>query len=163
MNSFSDPDHLWNRVEVPFDDETRQLPSEAFESVAERVDSHAVVGAKGDVLLLDDGSHGWTLLAFPVEHGKDWLAVARQETGSLLDTSVVLEKVEFVRCIEFQSADEDDGRTTMHNVVFRVSVSDDEVIGEIQKQEDRVLSWFAGVPEEQEGDVADDIRQFVEN
>ncbi|WP_158547213.1 hypothetical protein [Haloferax sp. Atlit-12N] len=51
----------------------------------------------------------------------------------------------------------------MHNVVFRASVSDDVVIEETQKQEDRVLSWFAGVPEKQEGDVADDIRHFVEN
>lgn len=73
MDSISDPESLRGCANVPFDEETHPVTQEEFESVTERVDSHAVVGITNDeedVLLMNDGSHGWTLIAFPVEPGR---------------------------------------------------------------------------------------------
>ena len=165
MDSFSNPESLRDRAGIPFHEETQRLLPEEFKSVAESVDSHAVIGItneEGDILLVDDGSHGWTLIAFPVEHGQDWLTVTRQEAETLLDTSVVLEYPELVRRIDFLLASDDNRRTTMYNVVFRVSVDEPVDIEEIDEQNDEPsFRWFAGVPDEQAGEVADDIRIFV--
>jgi hypothetical protein len=166
MDSFSDPESLRDRVGVPFDEETQRLSSEEFESVTEGVDSHAVVGMtndKGDVLLMNDSSHGWTLLAFPVESGQDWTAIARQEAETLLDASIVLEQLERVRRIDFHHS-ENNRSTTMYNVVFRASSDDSGVIeGAVERDDDLSLRWFEGVPEEQEGNIVDDIRIFTES
>ncbi|WP_114579616.1 hypothetical protein [Saliphagus sp. LR7] len=167
MNSFSNPESLRDQAGVPFDEEIQQLPPEEFESVSESVDSHAVVGITnedGDVLLMDDGSHGWTLIAFPVERGQDWPTVAREEAQTLLDTSVVLEQPELVRRIDFLPVNDDNRRTTMYNVVFRASVDETIDTEELDQQNDEpLLRWFERVPDEQEGEVADDIRIFVGN
>ena len=113
---------------------------------------------------MDDGSHGWTLIAFPVERGQDWPTVARQEAEMLLDTSVVLDQVEFVRRIDFLLVNNDTQRTTMYNVVFRALVDETVDIEEMDEQSDEpLLRWFEGVPDEQEGEVADDIQILVEN
>ncbi|WP_058827497.1 hypothetical protein ACH9L7_19735 (plasmid) [Haloferax sp. S1W] len=166
MDSFSDPDDLRDRAEVSFHDEVRQLPADKFESVAEELDSHAVVGITnddGDILLMNDGSHGWTLVAFPVEHGEDWMTVAQQKSEALLDDTVVVEKVEFIRRVVFQSVDDDSQRTTMYNVVFRASADDSVSVEKTVEKDDLSLRWFDGVPDGQEGDVADDIRYFLRN
>ena len=166
MDSFSDPEDLRDRAGVSFHEEVRQLPADEFESVAEELDSHAVVGItsdEGDVLLMNDGSHGWTLIAFSVEHGKDWVTTAQREAKALLDDTVVIEEVEFVRRVEFQSADDDSQRTTMYNVVFRASVDDSVGIEKTVEEDDLSLRWFDGVPDGQGGDVADDIRYFIGN
>ena len=165
MDSFSNPESLCDQAGVPFHEETQRLPPDEFESVAESADSHAAIGIineKGDILLMNDGSHGWTLIAFPVERGQDWPTVARQEAETLLDTSVVLERPELVRRIDFLLANDDNRRTTMYNVVFRASVDESVDIEEVDDQNDESsLRWFAGVPDEQAGEVADDIRIFV--
>ena len=43
MDAFSDPESLCDRTELPFREEIQRLPQEEFESVTERVDSHAVI------------------------------------------------------------------------------------------------------------------------
>ena len=112
---------------------------------------------------MDDGSHGWTLLAFPITGGQDWPTVTRQEAETLLDTSVVLEQPELVRRIDFLLASDDNQRTTMYNVVFRASIDESVDTEEINRQNDELsLRWFEKIPDEQEGEVADDIRIFVE-
>lgn len=167
MDSFSDPESLHDRTGVSFHEETQQLPPEEFESVAEDVDSHAAIGItneEGEVLLMNDGSHGWTLIAFPVEHGQDWPTVTQQEAETLLDTSITLEHPELVRRIDFLLANDDNRRTTMYNVIFRASVDESIDIEEMDEQNDELsLGWFAGVPDEQAGEVADDTRIFVES
>lgn len=166
MHSLCDPESLRGRASVPFHEETQSVAQAEFESVAESVDSHAVVGItndEDDVLLMNDGSHGWTLLAFPVEHGDDWTAVARQQTERLLGVTVVLEQVELVRRIDFRLTSDGEQRTTMYNVVFRGSVDGDRTIEESDSTNDDglLLRWFEGIPDKQEGEVADDIRIFV--
>lgn len=166
MDSFSDPEDLRDRTGVPFHEDVRRLPADEFESVTEELDSHAVVGItndEGDVLLMNDGSHGWTLVAFPVERGEDWATAARREAETLLDDTVVVAGVEFVRRVDFQSADDDSQRTTMYTVVFRASVDESAGVENRVEEDDLSLRWFDGVPAGREGDVADDIRYFTSN
>lgn len=51
----------------------------------------------------------------------------------------------------------------MYNVVFRASVDGNLVVEESDStnDDDPSLRWFEGIPDEQEGEVADDIRIFV--
>lgn len=166
MDPFTDPESLRNRATVPFQEETQRLSRE-FESIADSVDSHAVVGItndEGEVLLMNDGSHGWTLVAAPVDSGEDWTAIARQRAETLLDTTVALEEVELVRRIDFCAENDPERRTSMYNVVFTASVDGDVSIEDIDSRvDDLSLEWFAGVPEGQDGGVADDIRLFTES
>lgn len=166
MDSFADPETLRGRAGVPFHEDTRLVSREEFESVAESTDSHAVVGItndEGEVLLMNDGSHGWTLIAFPVEPTEDWTAVASQEAARLLGVTVVVEQVELVRRIDFGTTDDDGQRTTMFNVVFRASVDGNLDVEEPDDTNDDEpsLGWFGEIPDEQDGETANDIRIFV--
>lgn len=166
MDSFSDPEELRDRTGVPFHEEVRRLPPDEFDSVAGELDSHAVIGItndEGDVLLMNDGSHGWTLTAFAVENGENWVTVVQREAEELLGDSVVIEEVEFVRRVDFRSTDDNLQQTTMYNVVFRASADDNVGIDKTVEENDVLLKWFDGVPDGQEGDVSDDIRHFVED
>ena len=168
MEPFSDPDTLRDRTGVPFHEETRTVAPEDYESVAAGLDSHAAVGIaddEGDVLLMNDGSHGWTLVAVPVALDEDWTAVARRRTEELLSTSVALERVELARRIDVRPEGDPGERTSMYNVIFRASVAGDPVMGETAEptEDDPRLEWFETVPGEQEGAVADDIRLFLES
>ena len=166
MKSFSDPESLHNRSGVPFREETRSVSQDEFESVVRNVDSHAAVGItddEGNVLLVNDGSHGWTLIARPVDAGEDWTTAARREAERLLDDRVDLEGIELVRRIEFHTPSDEGRRTSMYNVVFRASVDGVPVI-EVSgtEDDDPSLGWFERVPDGQDGNLADDIRLFVE-
>lgn len=167
MDSFSDPESLRGRPSVPFREETRSLTRKEYESIAEEVASHAAVGITdddGDVLLMNDGSHGWTLVAVPVEPGEDWTAVAQREAEKLLGVAVDLERVELVRRVDFRREDDDGQRTTMYDVVFRASVDGDPVVegADGPNEDSPSLEWFDTVPDGQEAEVADDIRLFVD-
>ncbi|EMA19132.1 hypothetical protein [Haloarcula argentinensis] len=138
-----------------------------FESVAAKVDSHAAVGITnddGEVLLMNDGSHGWTLIAFPVDPTEDWTAVTRQEAESLLDVTVVLERIETVRRIDFHPESDNDQRFSIYHVIFNASIEGDVVVAESETttDEDLTLKWFDSVPDNQEDEVADDIERFLE-
>ena len=125
---------------------------------------HGITNEEGEVLLMDDGSHGWTLIGFLIEGGQDWPTVARQEAEALFNTSVVLDQPVLVRRIDFLLASDENRRETMYNVVFRASVDEPIDIEEMDDQNAELsLRWFEGVPDEQEGEVVDDIRIFVEN
>ena len=165
MDPVFDPEELRDRAGVSFHEKVRRLSADEFDSVAGAVDDHAVIGITnddGEVLLMNDGSHGWTLVAFPVQPGEDWVAVARSEAKALLDDTVTLEDLEFVRRVEFESVDDDSRQITMYTVVFRASVDDSVGVGSTMEQSDVLLGWFDAVPDEQEGDPADDIRTFLE-
>ncbi|SER68527.1 NUDIX domain-containing protein [Natrinema salaciae] len=165
MDSFSHPESLRDRESIPFHEETRSVDRTAFESIAEDVDSHAVVGITNDegaVLLQNDGSHGWTLLAFPAEPGADWTTVVRQEATELLGIEVVLDQVERVRRLDLHLSSDDRQSVTMYNVVFRGAVDGTIDLEERRRtNDDPKLGWFTGVSDEQDGAVADDIRRFV--
>lgn len=165
MDSFSDPESFRDRVDVPFREETRRLPVDEFDSVTERVESHAVVGItndEGDVLLMNDGSHGWTLPAFSVAQRTNWLERTRTEAETLLDTSVILEDIELVRRVKFQPETDDTEQFWMYTVIFRAFTNADMDVDKISEETDLSLGWSGSVPDEQKADLASDIRLFLE-
>lgn len=71
METLFDPESLRGREEVEFHETTTVFDPEEFDAIRddlETLDSHVVIGVTNDVeevLLIDDGSHGWTLTAVP--------------------------------------------------------------------------------------------------
>jgi hypothetical protein len=96
---------LRDHENVEFIEKTEIIDQEEFEVPdLENWDSHVVVGVtndEGEVLLLNDGSHGWTLTAFPVESGEDWVAVGRRGVENLADGTVKIDGPERVRRIDY--------------------------------------------------------------
>ena len=167
MESLFDPEDLRDSEDVTFHEETHVVDREEFEATYEDLESHVAVGVtndEGEVLLMNDGSHGWTLTAVAVEPGEDWTAAGRRGVEQLTGVAVELDRPERVRRIDFRPEGDDERRTSMYNVVFRASpvegrpVADDPDLAD-ESVED--VGWFDEVPAEQEGDVADDIRLFV--
>ncbi|MFT4885117.1 MAG: hypothetical protein ACI8U4_002637 [Natronomonas sp.] len=167
MKSLHDPEQLRDREDVPFDEETHVLGREKFEATRENVDSHVVVGVtngEGEVLLVDDGSHGWTLAAFPADPGEDWTATARSGAEELTGVSISLEEPVRARRVDFRLEDDEERQLSMYNVVFRASPVDRRPVASAETLEDTEISdigWFAEVPDEQAGEVAEDIRLFL--
>lgn len=173
--TLTDPGRLRDRDDVEFVAETNDVDAAAFET-ATGWDSHVAVGVTGDrgVLLMNDGHHGWTLPAFAVESGDDWLAVARSEFESLTGVAVTVDAVELVRRREFRLGDEapdsetsTDDQTTVDNVLVRATPADDSAAdGSLSadpesRDDDVVVQWFDGVPDGVEGPVAADIERIV--
>ncbi|WP_247001251.1 NUDIX hydrolase [Halosolutus gelatinilyticus] len=167
MDSLFDPERLLDRENVDVREETRNVTRSEFETVRETVDSHVAVGVtndEGEVLLVDDGSHGWTLVAAPVESGDDWVATGRRAVETLIGIDVELDRPERLRRVDFHPADDPDRRTTMYNVVFRATSVARRPVPDDGPGADRPeIGWFDRVPADQEGGVADDIRLFVDS
>ncbi|AHZ23057.1 hypothetical protein E6P09_01815 [Haloferax mediterranei ATCC 33500] len=167
MVTLEDPEQLRDRENIAFHEETHIVGHEEFESCRDDLDSHVAVGVTNDaseVLLMDDGSHGWTLTAFPAEPGDDWVATAREGVQSLIGVPVELDCPERVRRIDFQKEGTDQ-QTTIYNVVCRAVpvegcpvASNPELDGEALQD----LRWFDEIPTECEGPIVEDIRLFVE-
>jgi hypothetical protein len=168
VKSLHDPEQLRDREDVPFDEETHVVDREEFEATRENVDSHVVVGVtngEGEVLLMDDGSHGWTLAAFPAEPGEDWMATARRGVENLTGVSITLDEAVRVRRVDFCPQGDAEGRFSMYNVIFRASLVEGRPVASPETLEDAGIldvGWFAEVPEEQAGEVAKDIELFLE-
>lgn len=174
MESLTDPERLRDRDGVRFLEESRIVPQSEFESVVETADSHVAVGITDDdgaVLLENDGAHGWTLPAFVVDAGEDWAETARHGIDRLTDGPVELAAPELVRRVEFRPDGQEragadpESRFRMYNVVVRAAAVDQESIAidrSTERGSERNLEWFAEVPDEQEGAVADDIRLFLD-
>lgn len=170
MDRLVDPESLHGREDVAFAEETVRLDEDEADAVREDVgswDSHAVVGVTshvGDVLLMNDGSHGWTLLAVPVADGDDWVGTARRGVAALAGLDVGIERAERVRRIDYYTAGGDERMSTLYNVVFRTPpVAADAVTTRATVDEDGpAVEWFDRVPDGVAGEVADDIRLFVD-
>lgn len=168
MDALHEPESLRDRPEVEFIEMTETLPAPDFEAARERIESHAVVGitnTDGEVLLMNDGDHGWTLTAFPVEDGDEWTAVARLGTERVTGQKLPLEDVLRVRRVEFRQEGPAEARFTMENVVFRSSPVAGRPIAEAFEgpgEEAWDLEWFDTVPEGVDSGLAEDIRLFVE-
>ncbi|WP_232703466.1 NUDIX domain-containing protein [Halobacterium wangiae] len=158
-DSPTDPDTLADRDGVDFRENTHEVDAAEFESATE-LDSHVVVGVTDDrgVLLANDGHHGWTLPAFAVDDGADWLAVASREFEVLTGTPVTVDGVERVRRREYRVPDTDD-RTVVWNVVVRASPADTAtLLADPESREDGTeLQWFDGTPDDAPEAVADDV------
>lgn len=170
MKSFRDPEALRERPDITFREETERVDPAASANVRAdlaALDSHVVVGVTNDadeVLLMDDGEHGWTLAAVPVEAGDDWLAAGRNGVAGLTDVRVAVDRAERVRRADYHVGDEVDPHATVYTVVVRGEsvtgrpvASDPTIAGEPIPD----VGWFDAVPEGVDGPVADDIRQFL--
>lgn len=164
MRSFSDPDCLRDRGDIPVQQETQRLSTDEFESVVEHVESHAAIGVTSDegaVLLMSDGSHGWTLPAFSVEQGQNWPERTQQEAEALFKTPITLEEIEQVRCVEFRAESNATKRSLMYNVIFRASMETTVDVDSTTDTDAPSLGWFDTVPDQQQEELAEDIRLFV--
>ncbi|QLD85397.1 hypothetical protein HWV23_06530 [Natronomonas halophila] len=168
MKSLHDPEQLRDRADVSFHEETHVVDREEFDATRENVDSHIVVGVtndSGEVLLVNDGSHGWTLAAFPLESAEDAAVTARQALENLTGISISLDCPERVRHIEFRSDGDDARQFSMYNVILRASpvdgrpVASEPTLGHTEVQD---IGWFAEVPEGTSDELGDDIRLFLE-
>jgi hypothetical protein len=166
IETLTDPETLRDHPAVEYLAETKEVPSDEFDQLREdlAVDGWVVLGLGNDagaVLLMDDGTHGWTLPAIPVRES-DWAARGREVAEGLTDRRVRLDRVERVRRLDYHEQG-GDGHVTVHHVVVRT----DPVAGEPTAAEPTVgcdgsadVGWFDALPEELAGTVAADARLF---
>jgi ADP-ribose pyrophosphatase YjhB (NUDIX family) len=161
-DSLTDPATLRDCDTVDVHEEIRQVDAAEFADATE-FDSHVVVGVASEagVLLQNDGHHGWTLPAFPVDAGDDWLAVARREFEALTGVSVAIDAVERLRVREYRVPDTGDS-TTVYNVVVRATPTTRLPEDPQSRVDDTEIEWFADVPEDAPGPVAADVELFVD-
>ncbi|MCD2200509.1 NUDIX domain-containing protein [Halobacterium sp. KA-4] len=161
-DSLTDPATLRDREAVAVREETQVVDAAEFADTTE-LESHVVVGVASEagVLLQNDGHHGWTLPAFPVEAGDDWLAVARREFERLTGVSVTIDAVERLRAHEYRVPDTGDS-TTVYNVVVRTTPTARIPEGPQSRVDGTEIQWFVDVPEHAPGPVAADVELFVD-
>lgn len=168
MDSLSDPGRLWDDDAVDWRDRSHAVDAERFDGIRDQVDSHAVVGitdGDGRVCCHDDGIHGWTLPAATVPSGGDWATTARRDLGELLGVPLALDPPERIRHVGFTVDDPEDARRVdTFDVVFpaRVDAADASPTEAIDVDGDAALRWVDAVPSDQDGELADDIRLFLE-
>lgn len=159
MDALFDPEQLCERG-VKSQERVTEVEPAAFEAYR-NLESFTVVGLTnraGEVLLQNDGSHGWTLPAFAVEPGADWVSVGRRGVASLTGTEITLEQPELVRRVIIRPTDESERQESRHTVVFRAMPVD----GQPTSHEAALdLGWFDDVPETQNDLLAADIRRFI--
>ncbi|KAB1193101.1 hypothetical protein GJR96_06450 [Haloferax sp. MBLA0076] len=166
MGSLTDLARLRDRDDVTFHEESHVIEPTAFDSVCEGLTSHLVVGVvndTGSVLLVDDGSHGWTLAAFSIDADDDWSVRAQNGVEQLTGSSVELNAPERVRRLDYCEAGTDRKRT-VYNIVYRTTTVEGRPVAadpNVGGEPVRDISWFDAVPAGCEGVVADDIRLFV--
>jgi ADP-ribose pyrophosphatase YjhB (NUDIX family) len=161
LDSLTDPATLRDHADVDFRERTEAVDAADFEDATD-LDSHVAVGVADHrgVLLQNDGHHGWTLPAFAVDAGEDWLAVARREFESLTGAAVEVDAVERVRRLEYRVPVADD-RATIWNVVVRATTDDSLSDDPESRVDDTDVRWFDRVPEDVEGPVAADVECVV--
>jgi len=162
LDSLTDPESLREHDAVDVRDATHEVDHAEFADTAD-LDSHVVVGITDDrgVLLQNDGHHGWTLPAFPVQAGEDWLATARREFEALTGAPVTVEGAERLRAREYRVPDTGDSRT-IYNVVVRATPTDglpDDLESRVEGTE---IQWFDAAPVEAPEPVVEDVALFVE-
>lgn len=162
LDTLTDPESLREYDAVDVRDATHEVDPAEFADTAD-LDSHVVVGVADDrgVLLQNDGHHGWTLPAFPVAVGEDWLATARSEFEALTGAPITVEGVERLRAREYRVPDTDDSRT-IYNVVVRATPTDALPDDLESRVEETGLQWFDAAPADAPEPVVEDVALFVE-
>lgn len=168
IDRLADPDALRDDDRVDWCEGTKQLPDDEFEHAREDLeplDGWAVVGVENDagaVLLMDDGEHGWTLPAIPVDEG-DWAARAREVVEGLTGKTATLDRVERVRRLDYHE-ESGDCHVAVHHAVVRA----EQIVGEPVADTPAVgcdthpdVGWFEALPDDVEGPVAADARLFL--
>lgn len=169
VDSLTDPAALRDRDGVEFRARTETLDPDDFETARDDLAAVAgwvVVGVENDagaVLLMDDGDHGWTLPAAPVDPDEDWVAAGRTLLEGVAGVAPAADRPERVRRIGYDTQDGDD-RVVVHHVVLR----SEPVAGEPVADEPTVgcdtavqAGWFDALPDGVDGVVADDARLFL--
>lgn len=162
LDTLTDPESLREHDTVDVRDATHEVDPTEFADTAD-LDSHVVVGVADDrgVLLQNDGHHGWTLPAFPVAAGEDWLATARREFEALTGAPVTVEGAERLRAREYHVPETDDSRT-IYNVVVRATPADTLPDDPETRVDGTELRWFDAAPADAPGPVVEDVALFVE-
>ncbi|MXV63674.1 hypothetical protein GS429_16730 [Natronorubrum sp. JWXQ-INN-674] len=179
-----DPESLRDRETVEFETETRTLSRAEFET-ARGLENHVAVGVtneSGEVLLVNDGSRGWTVPSVAVAPNEDWDSVGRRMAASLTGVDAELDRPVRVRRVDFQREDDSERRRTTYNIVVRTEpvtgrpIADDPTVGRDEQppgpEEDvetkspavgeQELLWLDRVPEGQSGEIAADIRSLLD-
>ena len=158
-----------DRDDVEFVTDAHDLEPEKYEDARERIDSldsHVAVGVNdesGDVLMVDDGHHGWTLPAFAFEAGDDWEVTGQSGVENILGVAVHVEHTERVRRVEFIV--DDDPKVTIYNVVLRAdTVSSGDIPEGLAESVENLeaVGWFGEIPADASESVADDARLFLD-
>lgn len=163
--SLTDPESLFDRDDVDVRETVHTVDRETFETARDELDSHAVVGLAdeaGSVLLMNDGSHGWTLVAVPVEAGEDWAAVARRGMAELTGIDVDVQRPERVRRIEYRLEGDEARTTALYNAVWRAAPVTEGTDSLDPGETNTEFGWFEQVPDGTEGPPAEDIRLFID-
>ncbi|WP_255194807.1 hypothetical protein [Halorarius litoreus] len=163
----ADPETLFDDPAVDTETQTKEIDADDFDDLRAEltaVDGWVVVGLTneaGALLLMDDGTHGWTLPAVSVRDG-DWADRAHEVVDGLTGWTSDLETVERVRRIDYHE-DGGDGRVTVHHVVVRAEpVTGDPVAAEPTVGCDGTaeVDWVDALPSDVEGVVRDDAALF---
>lgn len=166
--SLADPDALRDSESVEYSRTRETVDAETFADVRDDLadtDGWVVVGVVDDdgaVLLMDDGSHGWTLPAVPVRD-RNWITRGREAVAGLTGMTADVTPPERVRRLDYEE-DGGDGHVVVHHVVLgaeRVTgapAADDPTVGCDGHPE---VGWFDHLPDEMEGLVEDDARLFL--
>ena len=169
MEPFTDPESLRNRDEIEFQTKTEILEKSEFNASREDLndlDNHAAIGLtndQGEVLLQNDGSHGWTLIACPVEEDQEWVAAVSSYTRELLGNPIQIDDIERVRRRDYRVEGDEDLQISIYNVVFRGSAIDRVAFedGESTSDEIQQTRWFSDAPEDQPDTIQEDVRLFL--
>ena len=171
LESPADPETLLDREGVEFIEKPSEEHEHHFE-MYEPIQGVAIVGVTNDadeVLLLVDREAGHAVLPYAkVDPDEDWATVARRKTEELTGVAVSLDGTERVRRKQYRPEEGgDDRETTGYDVVFSASpVGDEAATAAVGTCEDNhwEAAWVDGIPADvdADGDVADDIRLFVE-
>ncbi|MFC3477966.1 NUDIX domain-containing protein [Halobacterium litoreum] len=160
-DALPDPETLAARDAVAYEETTTEVDADQFDA-AEAWDSHVVVGVADDrgALLQNDGHHGWTLPAFPVEPGADYAAVARREFEALAGVSATIEGASFVRKRTARASDGDE--RVVWNVVLDATPAEPLSDDPESRVDDTELAWFDAPPADAPDPVADDVRRVLD-
>jgi len=168
VDSLRDPASLLDHPDVDAETTTEPIEADDFPDAAAWTD-HVVVGVADDrgVLLYDDGHHGWTPPAFPLDDDEadadeDVLAVARREFEALTGTPVTIDGVLHARQRTFPVEDEgDDREASVWNVVLAATLDEQLPDDPESEVEDAAIAWRDGVPADASEVVAADVERIA--
>jgi ADP-ribose pyrophosphatase YjhB (NUDIX family) len=159
-DALTDPATLSDCDDVPVETDRSEVAPEDLADARE-YDNQVVVGVAGErgVLLYDDGHHGWTLPAFPVEPGEDFLATAHREFERVTCVALEIEGVAFARRREFHAGDES---AVVWNVLVDATPTEPLPDDPESHADGAELAFFDGAPDGVPEPVADDIARITD-